>query len=76
MDEIDLAQIREHEILTAALSRRRLRLSSPDGMCIWCRDMPVIPGTAFCSADCGDDFDKEQRLRTRAKCSQVAEGDE
>lgn len=76
MDEIDLAQIREHEILTAALSRRRLRLSSPDGMCIWCRDMSVISGTAFCSADCGDDFDKEQRLRTRAQHSLRAEANE
>ncbi|MCU5775143.1 hypothetical protein N5923_23205 [Erwiniaceae bacterium BAC15a-03b] len=61
MDIADLAQEREETILDAALSAREIRLKSPDGMCIWCKDEPVVVNTAFCSAECGDDYAKYQR---------------
>lgn len=61
MDEADLAQIREETILSAALSSRPQRPTSPDGICIWCEDAGVVSGTAFCSSDCGEDYVKYQR---------------
>lgn len=61
MDEADLAQEREQAILAAALSTRQRSLESPNGKCIWCKDEPVVPDTAFCSADCGEDHYKHSR---------------
>jgi len=68
MDEADLAQERERAILAAALSARQPSLKSPNGMCIWCKDEPVVSGTAFCSADCGQDYAKYNReMKQRIK---------
>ncbi|BAP58580.1 TraR/DksA C4-type zinc finger protein [Candidatus Tachikawaea gelatinosa] len=61
MDIADLAQEREEAIITAALSSRRKKIQSPDGVCIWCRDERVVPSTAFCSAECGEDYHKFER---------------
>jgi hypothetical protein len=61
MDDADLAQEREEAAITDALSARQPRLKSPNGMCIWCKDEPVVPNTAFCSADCGEDYFKHKR---------------
>lgn len=61
MDEADLAQERDQALLTQALSAREPGLKSPDGMCIWCKDEPVVPNSAFCSADCGEDYLKHKR---------------
>lgn len=61
MDEADLAQIREEALLKAALAARKPRVKSPDGMCIWCWDEPVIAETAFCSAECNEDHNKYHR---------------
>ncbi|VFP78904.1 Conserved hypothetical protein [Candidatus Erwinia haradaeae] len=61
MDEADLAQKREQDMIKAALSSRERSLQSPDGKCIWCKDEIIVVGTAFCSAECGDDYNKYQR---------------
>ncbi|MCW1975809.1 UNVERIFIED_ORG: putative nucleic acid-binding Zn ribbon protein [Pantoea agglomerans] len=67
MDEADLAQEREEVIRKAALAARQQRLTSPDGKCIWCKDEPVVANTAFCSAECDEDYHKHQReIRQRA----------
>lgn len=61
MDDADLAQEREQAIITAALSARETSLKSPDGLCLWCRDEPIVANFAFCSADCGEDYSKHKR---------------
>ncbi|MHA6311445.1 MULTISPECIES: hypothetical protein [Pantoea] len=61
MDDADLAQQLEQAIITAALVNRQPSLTSPDGLCIWCEDQPVVASTAFCSAECGVDYHKYQR---------------
>lgn len=67
MDEVDLAQEREEAILKEALLARQPRLRSPDGMCLWCRDEATVAGTAFCCAECDEDYHKHQReMRQRA----------
>ncbi|MBN7122862.1 hypothetical protein BSU01_14250 [Erwinia billingiae] len=61
MDEADLAQEREEALITAAMSARKPGLKSPNGMCIWCKEEPVVANSAFCSADCGEDYFKHER---------------
>ena len=61
MDDADLAQEREQAIITAALSARETSLKSPDGLFLWCRDEPIVANSAFCSADCGEDYSKHKR---------------
>lgn len=61
MDDADLAQVREEALITAALSARSPRAKSPDGMCLWCKDESAVFNTAFCSAECDQDFHKHQR---------------
>lgn len=61
MDDIDLAQEREEARLSAALFARAPRLVSRNGNCIWCTDEPVIADTAYCSAECDEDYHKHHR---------------
>lgn len=61
MDDVDLAQEREEAHLAASLSARKSRLTSPNGMCIWCKEEAVVADTAFCSAECDEDYHKYQR---------------
>lgn len=61
MDDADLAQEREEAHLAASMSARKPRLVSRNGKCIWCEDEEVIADTAFCSADCDEDYHKHQR---------------
>jgi hypothetical protein len=61
MDEIDLAQEREEAHLAASLAARKTKLRSPNGLCLWCKDEPVVAETAFCSAECDEDYHKHQR---------------
>jgi len=61
LDEVDLAQQREEAHLEASMSARKPRLVSNTGNCIWCQDEPVVAETAFCSAECGEDYHKFQR---------------
>lgn len=61
MDEIDLAQEREEAHLAASLAARKIKLRSPNGLCLWCKDEPVVAETAFCSAECDEDYHKHQR---------------
>ncbi|WP_336749257.1 hypothetical protein [Pantoea vagans] len=61
MDEIDQAQEREEAHLAASLAARKPKLKSSIGLCIWCKDEPVVADTAFCSADCDEDYHKYQR---------------
>lgn len=61
MDEIDAAQRQEELLLNTALANRVKALKSPNGMCIWCHDEPIVTSSAFCSADCGEDYGKRQR---------------
>ncbi|NEG62981.1 hypothetical protein GQQ23_11605 [Pantoea agglomerans] len=62
MDEVDLAQEREEAHLAASLAARKTRLKSPNGLCIWCKDEPVVAETAFCSSEC-DKHRREQSQR-------------
>lgn len=61
MDDADLAQELEAALITTAMSARMPGVKSPDGNCIWCQDEPIVADTAFCSADCGEDYVKHQR---------------
>lgn len=61
MDEVDLAQEREEAILKAALEARQPRLRSLDGRCLWCQDEATVADTAFCSAECDEDYHKHKR---------------
>lgn len=61
MDDADLAQELEAVLITNAMSARQPGLKSKDGKCIWCEDEPVVADTAFCSADCGEDYVKHKR---------------
>ena len=61
MDDADLAQELEQAIIAGALDKREPQLTSTDGKCIWCKDEPVVPKSAFCSAECGDDYFKSER---------------
>ncbi|VFP80145.1 DUF2116 family Zn-ribbon domain-containing protein [Candidatus Erwinia haradaeae] len=61
MDEADLAQKREQDMIKAALLGREKSLQSSNGKCIWCKEEAIVVDTAFCSAECGDDYNKYQR---------------
>jgi len=61
MDEADLAQRHVEAHLQAAFLARKSRLKSLNGMCIWCKYEPVVAETAFCSAECGEDYFKHER---------------
>lgn len=58
MDDADLVQ---EALIASALSARKPGLTSPDGRCIWCRDEAAVANTAFCSAECGEDFFRNER---------------
>jgi hypothetical protein len=61
MDEADLAQKHVEAHLQAAFLARKSRPRSLNGMCIWCKYEPVVAETAFCSAECGEDYFKRKR---------------
>ncbi|WP_191938067.1 hypothetical protein IFU37_009605 [Pantoea agglomerans] len=65
MDEVDLAQEREEAHLAASLAARKTRLKSPNGLCIWCKDEPVVAETAFCSGECDGDYHKHRREQSQ-----------
>lgn len=56
MDDADLAYEVQEALIASALSARKRGLTSSDGKCIWCRDEAAVAGTAFCSAECGEDY--------------------
>jgi len=58
MDDVDLAQEREEAHLAASLAARKSKLTSPNGLCVWCKDEAVVAETAFCSAECDEDYHK------------------
>jgi hypothetical protein len=61
MDDADLAHEVQEALIASALSARKPGLKSPDGRYIWCRD-----DTAFCSAECGEDyFRNEHQMKQR-----------
>lgn len=47
MDDVDLAQEREEAHLAASLAARKTKLTSPNGLCVWCKDEAVVAETAF-----------------------------
>ena len=49
MDEVDQVQEREEAHLAASLAARKPKLKSLNGLCIWCKDQPVVASTAFYS---------------------------
>lgn len=61
MDDADVAQELEAALITLAISGRKPALKSKDGLCIWCEDEPIVADTAFCSAECGEDYSKHAR---------------
>lgn len=61
MDDADLAYEVQEALIASALSARKPGLTSPDGRCIWCRDEAAVANTAFCSAECGEDFFRNER---------------
>ncbi|MHB9806991.1 TraR/DksA C4-type zinc finger protein [Pantoea ananatis] len=63
MDDADLAQEIEQSLVNGALNNRKSTLTSPDVKCIWCKDDPVVPKYAFCSAERGEDYFKHERKR-------------
>lgn len=65
MDDVDLAQEREEAHLAASLAARKAKLKSPNGLCIWCKDEPVVAETAFCSSECDEDYHKHRREQSQ-----------
>ncbi|MEQ4636771.1 MULTISPECIES: hypothetical protein [Providencia] len=61
MDIIDSANELNELRIQAALSNRKAAIKSINGMCIWCEEMPAAPNSAYCSKDCGDDYEKYKR---------------
>ncbi|HEM8185967.1 TPA: hypothetical protein U2M23_003234 [Providencia stuartii] len=61
MDIIDSANELEQLHIQAALSNRQPIVKSINGMCIWCEEMPAKPNSAYCSKDCGDDYEQYKR---------------
>lgn len=60
-DHADLSDKNIETFITSAIAnaRRDVHLQS-DGHCMFC-DEPVAVGRLFCSKECRDDYDKEQR---------------
>jgi hypothetical protein len=66
MDDADLAHEVQEALIASALSARKPGLKSPDGRCIWWRDEAAVAGTAFCSAECGEDYVRnEHQMKQR-----------
>lgn len=71
-DEADFASNAEQyhrDKAMAELAATQLALKGPspreDGLCYWCNDADVLPGSAFCSADCRDDHAAFAKQRDR-----------
>ena len=60
-DIIDEANDLNELRLTTALANRPPKQKSLTGFCIWCRDEPVMSGSAYCSKECGDDDAQNKR---------------
>lgn len=61
MDIIDSEnELNELRIQTALLNRPKV-IKSHNGMCMWCHDEPTAPNSAYCSKDCGDDYEQYKR---------------
>lgn len=66
MDDADLAHEVLEALIASALSARKPGLKSPDGRFIWCRDEAAVAGAAFCSAECGKDYVRnEHQMKQR-----------
>lgn len=61
MDDLDRAQEYEELSLRVALSHVKPTLK-PAGHCYYC-DETVSRGELFCSPDCAQDFEQEERIR-------------
>lgn len=61
-DIIDQGNENAELFLQSALSNRRAASLAPVGHCYYC-DETVQRGVLFCSADCRDDWQREDRLR-------------
>jgi hypothetical protein len=60
-DEID-RQIERDQLLLDAQIAVRKPVEHSNGRCFNC-DEPLLPGVAYCDADCRADHEKEVRLR-------------
>ena len=63
-DIIDVAQAKAEAIASAELARRHPVGPAATGLCHWCGE-PVPEGRRWCDADCRDDWQREQRRKTR-----------
>ena len=66
MDDADRATRSEeliHQHNIAAVRRRKAELPAV-GFCHYCSE-PVPAGSRFCDADCRDEYETEQRLKSR-----------
>ncbi|SUD99052.1 Uncharacterised protein [Providencia rettgeri] len=67
MDDIDHIQQRDDILHQLALMKRKPTLVSANGQCLWCHDEPVSGlSLAFCSTECGEDYEKFQRNKKRS----------
>ena len=59
-DDIDRLQERD-AVLQQALEQYRKPTVVPTGRCLNCEE-PLLPGVAYCDADCRDDHEKREHL--------------
>lgn len=71
-DEADFAQNAEEYARAQALAELKetqLALKGParrdDGLCYWCESVEALPGGAFCSRECADDWAELNKMRLR-----------
>ncbi|MBD2791714.1 hypothetical protein [Xenorhabdus szentirmaii] len=61
MDIIDAANDLTELNISHALQNRKPPLTSINGMCRWCETEPAAENSAFCSRECGEDYERLRR---------------
>lgn len=64
-DEADMAQHQIEQSLALAFKAREREKIRPIGRCWYCYDK-LTDLVLFCSADCRDDWDREQKAKARS----------
>lgn len=64
-DEADMAQAQIEQSIEMAFKSRAREALRPIGVCRFCRER-VGEALLFCSSECRDDWDREQKLRAQA----------
>lgn len=66
MDEADKGNEQAEKLLSHYIDKVRRRAAiheTPAGACLYCDE--ACPGRNFCGPECRDDYEREQRLRSK-----------